>query len=171
MWILFNPTNPVSKCFFVCGGDHIDLSESVPNPANVEKCLSVWAEGRGKSSEAWGREGAEKGMMWPLRGCRVAGGLIYSLLLGEGNPNSRTPFIHTLQPSRHHRADGPRTWTVVQSLQADARAANSLLRLFTAATLVLFPARPLFPEKTQIAAYTVNKDVTLYLDDPLETFY
>lgn len=135
---------------------------------NVSVCER---RGEGRVSEAWGQEGAEKGMMWPLRGCRVAGGLIYSLLLGEGNPNSRTPFIHTLQPSCHHPADGPRNWTVVQSLWADARAADSLLRLFTAATLVLFLAWPLFPEKIHIAAYTVNKEVTLYFDDPLETFH
>lgn len=55
MWIRFNPTNPVPKCFFVCGGNHIDLSESVPNPGNVEKCLSV-REAEESAPEAWTRD-------------------------------------------------------------------------------------------------------------------
>lgn len=87
-------------------------------------------------------------MMWPLQGCRVVGGPIYSLLLREGNPNSRTPFKHS--PTLPCSADDPRT-RVLDGAEGGtvsvgrAGVSDSLLT----AVLVLFPARLLVLQNTQ----------------------
>ncbi len=123
MWILFNPTNPVSKCFFVWGGDHIDLSESVPNPANVEKCLSVWAEGRGKSPEGGDVErwGSHLLTAAPRRKPK------------QQDTPPPPPHTHTHSPTLPRSAAGPGTRAAGRSPRAELEC-----WLFITDVLVLF---------------------------------
>lgn len=115
----------------------------------MSQCVSG---GEREESGGVGTGGGEKGMMWPLRGCRVVGGHISSLLLREGNPNSRTPFKHS--PTLPRSADDPRTRALDGAEGSGtvsvgrAGVSDSLLRLFITAVLVLFPARLLVLQNT-----------------------
>lgn len=73
---------------FLClSGNHIDLSESVPNPGNVEKCLNEREPG-GEGTAPRRRE--VKGRCHGgLCGCGVGGAHLLTTAPGEGNTNQQ----------------------------------------------------------------------------------